>query len=292
MGYLIALFLTLATLLTCGKQEETDVLHFQASDVYPIYNQAGANDPTWAPDGSSIVFVYQNNLWSIPPEGGEATQVTTLPGRELYPNWSSDAANPRLVFVNNPGPDEYTIYTLAPGGEPQMVKKFSKQISSVSWSNDGEKIIFLRAGAKGIYTIPAGGGDETEIPNDEGWETVELAQGSPSRDVVLYVDQKGTKPRINSIGIDGGKPTTIITFSDGITHPYALAESYDGSTIAYTTTYEKSYSRNLLFVPTTGGSPVLVTDFYNDYPSNPTWTPDGKRLAIQMPNGIYMVKPK
>jgi len=288
------LFLAIALLLSCGKKEESDVLHFANSDMYPIYTAQGATDPTWSPDGNTIVFVYRNDLWSISPDGGEPTQVTTLPGAELSPNWSSYASDQTLVFANTTGPNDYTIYTLKPGSEPQEVQKFSGQVTSTSWSRDGSKIVFIQMNKKGIYTIPVEGGEATLIPNDDGWETVEVAQCSPARDVVIYVDQHDNHPRLNSISLEGGKPTNIMTFTDGVEHPFAVAESYDGSTIAYTTWFINSWKKDLLIIPSTGGAEVPITNLQADglQPNNPTWAPDGTRLAIQLSNGLYMIKLK
>jgi len=283
--------LALTLLFSCGKKEDSDILHFDNSDVYPLYNQSGATDPSWSPDDSQVTFIYQNDLWSIPPEGGEPTQLTSMGGRELYPNWSYNPSDPELVFVNTTGPNDYTIYRLKPGGEPQVVQEFTGQVTSTSWSRDGTKIIFLQTGKKGIYTIPPEGGEITQIPNDDGWEAVEIAQGSPSRDMVVYVDQKGTAPRLNEISISGGKPRVIFSFS-GLQHPNSLAESYDGSTIAYITPYPMAWTNNLFFIPTSGGNPLAITDYYYEHTKNPTWSPDGKKLAIETGNGIYIVEPK
>jgi Tol biopolymer transport system component len=136
------------------------------------------------------------------------------------------------------------------------------------------------------------GGEIVEIENSEGWQTVEVAQASRARPVVLFVDQKDGACRINEISVDGGSPKAIISFKNTPEHPYALAESYDGTTIAYTTPFETTWNRNLIFVPSAGGKVTAITDFYNSQPNNPTWGSDGKRLLIQMPTGIYMVELK
>jgi Tol biopolymer transport system component len=166
---------------------------------------------------------------------------------------------------------------------------FSAQITHTSWSLDGTKIVFLQFSKKGIYTISVEGGEVGQIPNNEDWGSVEVAQTSPARDMVIYVDQKGSSYRINEIEISGGDPRNIITFSGGAEHPHAVAESYDGNTIAYTTPQWMAWSHNLFFVSVSGGNPIAITDFYGNQPRNPTWSPLGDQLVIQLPSGLYMV---
>jgi Tol biopolymer transport system component len=276
----------------CGEEEESDVLHFDNCDVYPVYNETGAIDPTWSPDMTTVVFSRLGDLWSLPLEGEEPTRITSLSGQELYPYWSPVTGSNQIVFINSDGSGNSTIYTLTPGGgEPQEVVSFSSQVMFTSFSSDGERIVFLQFGKSGIYTVPASGGEVAQIPSSREWVTVEVAEASPARDVVIYVAQANEAYQINEIAIDGGEPRTIVSYSGSVEHPHAVAESYDGTTIAFTTPFQKSYSHNMLFVPSAGGKSFAVTDFFgsSDQPRNPSWGSDGESLLIQLPNGIYMV---
>ncbi|MFC2076431.1 TolB family protein [candidate division KSB1 bacterium] len=277
----------------CGKEEDSDVFHFDNSNVYPLFNEPLARDPAWSPEMGSIVFSYLNDLWSISPDGGEPTQITTMGGQEQGVNWSPASGANKLVFFNTTGSESYKIYTLTPGGgEPAEIAEFTSQISSTSFSNDGETIVFLRFGKKGIFTVPAAGGDIGEITNSDGWETVEFAQACPSREFVIYVDRDGSTYRINEISLAGGSPKVLISFSGTAEHPTSVAESYDGSQVAYGTPFPVTYIQNLFFVPSTGGNRLQITAFRTPTVRDPTWASDGKKLAIQMSEGIYIVELK
>ena len=150
----------------------------------------------------------------------------------------------------------------------------------------------MQFGRKGIYTIPGEGGEAALITNDDGWETVEFAQASPGRDYVVYVDRKDGAYRINEIKLEGGTPRAIISFKGTSDHPTGLAESYDGSRVAYATPYPVNYIENLFFVNVADGKSLQITNFRVYDLKDPTWSPDGKKLAIRMAEGLFLVELK
>ena len=56
-------------------------------------------DPAWSPDGQSIAFSAEQNgefdIWIAPAKGGAAVRLTSMPGDERWPSWTSDR---RIVF--------------------------------------------------------------------------------------------------------------------------------------------------------------------------------------------------
>jgi len=292
MNKIACLSLVIVLAAVCSSKKEDDLIHFDNSTVYAIINEAGAADPTWSPDMSTIVYTFRGDLWSVPPEGGELTKVTSLTGNELYPNWSPVSGSKEIVFVNTTGPEDYTIYVLSYGqGEPRAVKTFSNQVLFTSWSRDGSKIVFLQLAKKGIFTIPAEGGEPVPITNNQGWESVEFAQASPARDMVLYISHVGTDFYLNEISLSGGDPNTIASFSGGREYPRSLAESYDGTLVAYTSPGIRP-GYNVYLVPLKGGNRIQVTAFSYAQLNNPSWSSDGKKLVAQFDQGLYIVELK
>ena len=47
------------------------------------------SDPTLSPDGQTIVFSYDGDLWKIPTTGGEALRITSMKGEETLPRIST-----------------------------------------------------------------------------------------------------------------------------------------------------------------------------------------------------------
>ena len=49
-----------------------------------------------SPDGSTVAFCYQGDIFTVSSKGGEARQITSSPAYESNPLWSTDGKT--LVF--------------------------------------------------------------------------------------------------------------------------------------------------------------------------------------------------
>ena len=62
-----------------------------------------AESPLWmrypaiSPDGKTIAFCYQGDIFTVPSTGGRATQLTTNPAYDTRPVWSPDGKS--LAFA-------------------------------------------------------------------------------------------------------------------------------------------------------------------------------------------------
>jgi tricorn protease len=121
------------------------------------------------PDVSAdrIAFLYADDLWTVPREGGLATPLASPPGEETRPRFSPDGKT--LAFVGNydGNADIYTVPI--DGGVPKRVTWHPATENLNEWTSDG-RLIFA-AGQMGTYprtnelwTVDARGGLPVKLP--------------------------------------------------------------------------------------------------------------------------------
>ena len=170
----------------------------------------GASAPVWSPDGGTIAFLSATepegepdvavpvpkpvaderivtrvryrydgrgwieryeHVWTIPADGGEATQVTFGDADDSDHTWSPDGRT--IVFVGNrtaerDGDPRSLVYSVpAAGGQVRCLTEGNYSFESPSFSPDGTRLALLgtddpvarRAKNDRLWTVPAGGGE-------------------------------------------------------------------------------------------------------------------------------------
>ena len=95
--------------------------------------------PAISPDGSTIVFAYKGDIYSVPSQGGEARQITTNAAFDSYPIWSPDGK--KIAFASNRegSMDVYVIN--ANGGAPTRLTTNSGSELPVAFK-DNDHVLF------------------------------------------------------------------------------------------------------------------------------------------------------
>ncbi len=107
-----------------------------------------------APDGSAVAFALRATVadsGSFAPSDlyvlrgdGPAVRLTAGARSDGAPAWSPDGT--RLAFLSDRvTPGHQLPYTMVPGGEPVLAGTLVGCAESVSWSNDGERLLVLAA---------------------------------------------------------------------------------------------------------------------------------------------------
>ncbi len=140
----------LATLL-CGLQ-------VQANADEPIRL---ANDPAVSPDGSTIAFAYQNDIWTVSSAGGSATRLTVHPASEADPHFSPDGK--LLAFTSNRTGSRQVYVMPVAGGSPRQLTHHTEGYAIEDWYPDSQALLvsgsrdhFWRS-ADRLFRIPVEG---------------------------------------------------------------------------------------------------------------------------------------
>ena len=121
--------------------------------------------PAISPDGSTIIFTWQNDLWSVARTGGMATRLTVHAAIDSRPVWFRDGS--RLAFASSRY-GSTDIFTMKPDGtELHRVTYDSSAEIPTSVSPDG-RFIYGQTNlwSRGdLFRVPVAGGDLQRLTN-------------------------------------------------------------------------------------------------------------------------------
>ncbi|NAS32658.1 peptidase S41 [Flavobacteriaceae bacterium R38] len=120
-------------------------------------------DPTLSPDGSTIVFSYEGDLWKVPSEGGEALRLTAMQGEETLPSISPDG---KWIAFSATQYGNKDIYLMPFNGGEIVQLTFHDAADDVdSWSWDAKEIYFTssRSNRFSGYKVAVKGGTPSRL---------------------------------------------------------------------------------------------------------------------------------
>jgi tricorn protease len=142
--------------------------------VLSLFGPAAADQQPHAgmlrfPDVSKdrIVFVYANDLWTVPREGGVATPLASPQGAERFPKFSPDGST--ISFIGNYDGNQDLYVMPATGGVPTRATYHPDVEVLCDWTPDGQLLFYSNrlAGLRRqtqLFTIPTSGGLPAKLP--------------------------------------------------------------------------------------------------------------------------------
>lgn len=236
----------------------------RAIALIAICATAQAQNPLWmrypaiSPDGQTIAFSYQGDLYRVAAAGGQAMPLTVHEGYDYMPVWSHDGKS--IAFASDRYGNFDVFVMPATGGEAKRLTFHSANDLPADFTPDNQRIIFASArtddaknaqfplGLLGeLYSVPATGG-RTRM---ELTTPAELARYSHDGKQLIYQDIKGyedqwRKHHTSSITRDlwrydtqAGKHTQLTTFAGEDRNPVF---SPDNQTIYYLSEQSGSFN--------------------------------------------------
>jgi Tol biopolymer transport system component len=251
---------------------------------------ADDTQPAFSPDGEQIAFRSERDGGGIFVMGATGESVRRLTDFGFNPAWSPDGKEIACAdegpvdptFRSNPNSRVWAV-NIATGERRQVTKEDSIQ---PNWSPHGFRIAYggrRNAAQRDIWTIPAGGGEPTEVTNDPATEGSPV--WSPDGKYLYFASDRAGSMNLWRVPIEE-QTGKVLGPADAVTtpSPYSaqLSFSRDGQRMVYSQIVRGANLQRVGFDPvkeTVTGQPVWIT--HGSRTANtPNLSPDGEGLAF------------
>ncbi|WP_435017374.1 S9 family peptidase [Tundrisphaera sp. TA3] len=283
---------TLGTFLLALAAASPAMAAKRAMTVDDLLAVKGVSDPQVSPDGKHVVYVVSeldkatqksnSDLWIVPTAGGEPRRLTTSPGPDNHPRWSTDGRS--IVFTSARGGSMQAWQLPIDGGEARQVTKLPIDIDGPIVSPKGDKIAF----AARVY--PGKSPAETaEIDERKAKEKsqVKIYDRLMIRHWTEWDD--GKRSHLFVADLATGEARDLTPKFDRNTPPAPFGGSSDyafsplGNELAFTAepAVDPALSTNtdIWIVSTSGNTPVNLSEDNPGADAQPAYSPDGEYLA-------------
>ena len=121
------------------------------------------SEPCLSPDGKTIIFCYEDDIWMVPSDGGKAYRMTGMAGRESNPSVSPDGK--WLAFTGRQDGNANVYIMPLEGGTINQLTFYDGNNSVSSWSWDSKNIFFTsdRYNRMASYKVSVEGGSSVRL---------------------------------------------------------------------------------------------------------------------------------
>lgn len=157
-----------------GDDSNLRVLDVRTGDIRQATSGTAAKiRPVFSPDGQSLAYESEGDLWIVRLADGRTRRVTTHGAADTRAAWSPDGSRLAFLSTRDGGTDVWVVST---DGEPHGLRRVtSDRIAKdgLTWSPDGARLAYSARGpldfyASSIVTVsPAGGAPQRLTPEDE-----------------------------------------------------------------------------------------------------------------------------
>lgn len=241
----------------------------------------------WSPRGDWLAVSDKHSagepfaIFLLSSETGEGRPLTSPPGSiigDLSPAFSPDGKQVAFVRATSAVVEDLFVVSLT-GGEPRRLTFTNAVINNLTWSSDGNEIVFSArpGGNSSLWRIPVEGGKPEPIAA-AGSNTVDPCF-APQDDRLVYAqfteDVNIWRMDLSLIGKPNAAPQRLISSTRIDSGPQY---SSDGQRIAFASTRSGSYE--IWVCDSDGENATQLTGFSGPLAGSPRWSPDGRQIVF------------
>jgi tricorn protease len=252
--------------------------------------------PAISPDGQTVAFSFQGDIWSVPVSGGNATRLTIHEAYEFNPHFSPDGKMIAFQGDRYGNDDVFVMETV--GSMPMRLTYRSSGDNLAGWTSDNSLLFTSRRDfaqaewSQEIQKVSATGGTPERYMDALGY----TPSMSPDGRFVAYVDGYNKPERKNYRGTANRdiflydtqtkKYTQLTTFQGNDMHP----DWSDSRTLFFISEADESYNLykiNLTEAGAINGTTEQLTTFKDDGVRHFDVSKDGKTIVLEQGTGVF-----
>lgn len=170
-----------------------------AQDAEPFFTSF----PVLTPDGNTLIFSYNGNLWKASAEGGPSTQITAMQGLSSNARISPDG---KWIAFSNSQFGNADVYVMPiQGGAVKRLTFHSANDNVESWSWDSKHIYFTsnRYDQMSTYKVSIDGGTPQRVFSNNFFDFTHNAFENPVTSEIYFDDTWESANFANRIGYKG-----------------------------------------------------------------------------------------
>jgi len=162
-------------LFVVGSQPRGELERFDAKtgQFVPLFSGQSFEGLDFSRDGEWVAYVTfpEGCLWKSKADGSQPIQLTFPPTQVFLPRWSPDGK--RIVYAGTIPGQATNIYIIpAEGGQPEAVTEGENNKGDVSWSADGNQLIYgflaNMPARSGLHVLDLRTHQDSPVPGSEG----------------------------------------------------------------------------------------------------------------------------
>jgi len=264
-----------------------EIITVASTDRRAVYVAPGRLEaPNWMPDGKNLLFNRNGRIEKIPVTGGTPQIIETGFAIRCNNDHGISPDGTQLVISDQSQEEHRSLIYIVPigGGTPRRITQKSPSYWH-GWSPDGKTLAFVgqRNEEFDIYTIPAAGGEETQLTTANGLD--DGPEYSPDGKYIYFNSERTGHMQIWRMRADGSEQeqVTFDEFNNWFPHispdgQQMVFLTYDASVAGHPE--NKDVMLRLMLLKDKKVS-VLAKLFGGQGTINvPSWSPDGRQFAF------------